>query len=116
MCPGEPLFIPRLDLEERIFGAIRDQVLTPDHVAYAVERALGLVERKLGRAEPPLSVSARARLAEIEGDLAALRRVGERTGRSVAGLVAELEAERAAAPGGAGQEPAGRRHRAAAPP
>jgi hypothetical protein len=97
ICPGEPLFVPRTALEERISGALREQVLTPDHIGYAVERALGLAAAALRRPAAPvarLSASARRRVAEIDEDLAALRRVGDRTGRSVAALVAELQAER----------------------
>jgi hypothetical protein len=92
--------VPRVALEERIFGAIRDRILVPEHVLYVVERALGLVREGLDREahRSPLSASARARLEEIDEELATLRRVAERTGHAerVADLLAELLAERAA--------------------
>lgn len=90
------LTVRRAALEERIFGAIRDRILVPEVVAYAVEKALSLVEARLRRDARGPSAAERARLAEIEDELATLRRMAER-GRAgqVAQLVEELEAERA---------------------
>jgi len=51
---GSDLTVPRVALEERIFGAIRDRILVPEHVAYVVERAMGVVEERLqGRTPAP---------------------------------------------------------------
>lgn len=103
---AERLLVPRLELEGRIFEAVRERVLTPEGVAFAVERALGLVEAELRAPAPTLVREARARLVEVEADLAALRRVGDRTGRSVAALVAELETERTTILAAAARPPA----------
>jgi len=35
--------VPRLELEERVFGAIRERVVGPEAVAEAVEHAMALV-------------------------------------------------------------------------
>ena len=88
------LMVPRKALEERIFGALRDRILVPENVAYAVEKALGLVKRQL-RSELGPTAAERARLAELDEELSALRRLAERGRRvEVAPLIRELEAER----------------------
>ena len=56
------LRVPRPALEDRIFGAIREQVFTPANVQYAVERALGIVRERLAGEDPERD---RRRLAEI---------------------------------------------------
>jgi len=89
------LTVARSALEERIFGAIRERILVPDAVAYAVERALSHVRSELAESVTADTTHG-ARLAEIEEELALLHRVAGRTGREwqVRALVAELEAER----------------------
>lgn len=67
------LAVPRLALEERIFGALHDRILTPENLDYVIGRALGTVEREL-RSAPP-DPSRAARLVEIDEELAALRRL-----------------------------------------
>lgn len=94
------LTVRRTALEDRIFGAIRERILVPEVVACAVARAADLVSAQLAAPEPePAEV--RARLAEIDEELATLRRVASRSGRprELARVVAELEAERASVTG-----------------
>ena len=77
------------DRLERVFTALRDQ-LTPETILYAIESAAALVAEALDAPE----LAPDPRLAELESELAALRRLGGQ-GREVAHLIAELEAERA---------------------
>jgi DNA invertase Pin-like site-specific DNA recombinase len=93
VCSND-LLVPRGALEERIFGAIRNQILVPDVVAYAVEKTIEYVEADLR--EEPSDSSLAARLAEIEEELKTLGRAAARVGLTaqVAQLVAALEAER----------------------
>jgi hypothetical protein len=66
------LRVARADLEARVFGAIRERILVPEHVAYAVERALGLVAEGLrGKARAPRR-EVRVRLVEIDEERARL--------------------------------------------
>jgi hypothetical protein len=88
--------VPRTALEERIFGAIRERILVPNVVAFAVKRAVDLVREGVASEARGPSAQARARLAEIGEELATLRRLAERgRARQVAMLVADLERERA---------------------
>ncbi len=99
------LTVQRRALEDRIFGAIRERILVPEVVARAVETAADLVSAQLAapEAEP---ADVRDRLAEIDDELATLRRVAARSGRlrELGRVVAELEAERASLAGTAGRE------------
>ena len=68
VCPST-LLVPRLALEERIFGAIRERILVPDVVAYAVEHALAIVAAELAPApERARRGSARAPRRDRRGD------------------------------------------------
>src|SRR5262249_53923191 len=91
------LRVARIELEQRVFGAIRERILVPEAVLYAVERSMGLVAEKLdAKTRTPARVHYE-RLAEIEEELRTLRRLAERgRAREVARLVADLENERAA--------------------
>jgi len=96
---GNAQRVPRTELEERIFGAIRERILVPEMVLYTVERALVLVDAGLRDRADRLDhhhLRDDGRLDEIEEELATLRRMAER-GRApaVAPLMAELEQERA---------------------
>jgi hypothetical protein len=86
--------VHRADLESRIFGAIRERILVPDVVVYAVQRALELVHDEFSARD--LS-SARSRLIEIAAELENLARFAALTGRvdEAVRLFAELERERA---------------------
>ncbi len=64
---GNEVRVHRTDLEDRILGAIRETVLTPENVLYTVDRALEKVRRQL--AEPTELTTDRARLAEIDAEL-----------------------------------------------
>jgi hypothetical protein len=46
------LAVPGAALEARIFGTIRDRVLTPENIRYTIERALGIVREALDGADP----------------------------------------------------------------
>src|SRR5262249_42089423 len=46
VCPSE-LRVARVDLEDRIYGVIRDRVLTPENVRVVIERALAIVRARL---------------------------------------------------------------------
>ena len=95
VCPSD-LAVPRTALEERIFGAMRERILVPEFVAYTLDQAIGLAADELQDEPREIASEQAARLAEVEDDLATLRRVAARTGRAgqVAQLVGELEAER----------------------
>ena len=88
------LTVPRVTLEERIFGAIRDRILVPDVVTYATTRAVEKVAERLEGAKP---VDLSERLSEIADELSTLRRIASRSSRpsDVGRLIAELEHERA---------------------
>ena len=85
--------VPRADLEGRVFGAIRDRILVPEHVVYFVE---GMLEQSRLLVEDVDPGALRKRLREIETELASLARFAARTGRvdEAVALNAELEAER----------------------
>jgi site-specific DNA recombinase len=88
------LRIRREALEDRILGTIRDRVLILEHLALAVQHALKRVADGLRLENPAAS---RARLAEIERELANLVRFAAKTGKTeeATELYAELDAERA---------------------
>jgi hypothetical protein len=89
------LVVPRRELEDRVLGAVTQRVLTPENVQYAAEQAVGLALRELSDGARPAPAET-ARLAEIEEEVATLRRVAERRGNApqVARLIADLEHER----------------------
>jgi DNA invertase Pin-like site-specific DNA recombinase len=92
VCPST-LRVARTDLEARVFGAIRDQVLVPDGVAYAVQCAVDALAEAMNREDPR---QVRARLREIDKELANLARFVAKTGKvdAAAAHYAELDAER----------------------
>ena len=74
--------MPRLVLEERVFGAIRDRILVPEVALYAVEKALAIVRAELTPKPERLDSARAARLAEIEAEIDTLRRLAARPGRA----------------------------------
>jgi hypothetical protein len=60
------LLVRQFDLEGRIVGAIRDRVLTPENVAYAVDRAVEIIR---SRCQPNDHGTIRSRLSELETQL-----------------------------------------------
>jgi len=91
---GNAMRVPQPELEARVFGAIRDQVLVPDVVAYAVQCAIDAFTEAMQKDDPR---QARARLREIDRELANLARYVAKTGKvdAAAAQYAELDAERA---------------------
>src|SRR5690606_5457582 len=87
------LRVPRAELEKRIFGAIRERVLTPENVRYAVARALGIVRERLAGEDPERD---RKRLAELEVQIERAVELAVRTGGIEAATrrVEALEAEK----------------------
>ena len=106
-CPNE-IRARRADLEARVLGAIEEQILVPEHVAYAVERALEIIRAQVDGAEDRRQDD-EARLDEIEVEIDNLIELTARTGASdrIAGQIAEREREAAeikARLGAAGEE------------
>ncbi len=93
VCQSD-LRVARLRLEERVLGAVRDRILVPELVLYAAERAMELVAAEIRRDDPSAD---RARLREIDQELANLARFAAKTGRvdAAAELYRELQIERA---------------------
>lgn len=87
------LRVAAADVESRVLGAIREQILVPEHIAYAVERALARSAELLASDG---AENARARLPEVEREIANVTRFAAKTGRvdEAADLYAELSAER----------------------
>ena len=73
-------------------GAIRDEVLVPDVVAYAVQCAIDAFTEAMQKEDPR---QVRARLREIDKELANLARFAAKTGKvdAAAAQYAELDAE-----------------------
>jgi DNA invertase Pin-like site-specific DNA recombinase len=90
---GNAMRVPQPELEARVFGAIRDQVLVPDVVAYAVQCTIDAFTEAMQREDPR---QARERIHEIDKELANLARYVAKTGKVDAGAAhyAELDAER----------------------
>lgn len=89
--------IDRAELEGRLLGAIRERILTPERVAYVLERAVARVRARLV-GEGPTGERDRARLVEIDRALEQLVRQVARLGE-VEGFdetVTALRSERAA--------------------
>jgi site-specific DNA recombinase len=85
--------VDRADLENRVLTALRDSVLTPENVAYAVDRALAL----LAEGASPIDHEAdRRRLAEIVTESENATRLAVKTGSidAVATILGELGRER----------------------
>jgi len=82
------------ELEARVLGAIRTQVLVPNAVAYVVERAVALVQQR--RADPGLGAK-QARLAELPQEIERLVALAMRVEGldEIAAHLAALKAERA---------------------
>ena len=91
---GNALRIGRSELESRILGAVRERILVPEVVLYAVQRTLELVRHEVTGHDPSAD---RDRLREIESELGNLARFAAKTGNveEAAGLYAELDRERA---------------------
>ena len=91
------LRVSRGDLETRILGAIRNEVLTPERARFVVEEAVAIVQRELATVDEVNDADG-ARLAEVNTELRNLIRLAAKLGDldEHAQLVAELRAERAA--------------------
>jgi len=87
------LRLARVELEARVLGACRERILTPEGLLYAVDRAVAIVRERRRGLDPS---AIKARLEEIERELANLRRFAAKTGRidEAADLHGELDAER----------------------
>lgn len=92
---GNDLVAPRAEVEERILGALRSEILTPDVIGYVIEEALGLTRRELGADD---SEGDRGRLAALDAEIENATRLAVRTGQveGVVRVLAELEADRRA--------------------
>jgi site-specific DNA recombinase len=95
---GSTLRVDRLALEERIFGALRLSVLTPENVRYAVRRTLEELRRMAGA---DLQEGGHRRLAQIEVEIERAVEIAVQTGgleaatRKLDALRAEQEEIRA---------------------
>ncbi|HME71649.1 MAG TPA: zinc ribbon domain-containing protein [Myxococcota bacterium] len=87
------LRIAQQELETRFLRGMQEQILVPDLVLYAVEKALDLAQV---RAAEPRASSDRARLAEVETEIEHLVRLAARLGHLDAHerVLDELERER----------------------
>jgi hypothetical protein len=85
--------VDRVELEERVLTALRDHVLTPENVAYAVEQAMELLRQ---RVKPADHAKARKRLEEIEAESRNATRLAAKTGKidAVVSILEELRQER----------------------
>lgn len=95
---ASPLIVSRTELEERVLGAVTERILTPENLAYVIDKACQRVEEELALARSaPEPEAARARLAELASEADRAARLIVRGGLAAqAGeqLLAELEAER----------------------
>ena len=66
------------ELEERVLGAVRDRILIPENVAYAVERALEIVRARL---VPSDFDGDQKRLADLETKIERAVDLADRDGR-----------------------------------
>ena len=89
---GNGLRIPRAELEARVLGAIREQILVPEHAMYVIQRAL---ERARERAGHDGSLE-RARLREVDSQIQNLIALAANLGSvdEVADRIRLLKAER----------------------
>ncbi|HME70686.1 MAG TPA: hypothetical protein VKM54_12585, partial [Myxococcota bacterium] len=87
------LRIAQQELETRFLRGVQKQILVPDLVLYAVEKALDLAHV---RAAEPRTSADRARLAEVETEIEHLVRLAARLGHLDASerVLGELERER----------------------
>ena len=94
VCASD-LVVARQELEERVVGAVRERILTPANVAYAVERALAIVRRELAQDDP---AQAEARLAALDVQIERAVDLAVATGRIEAATrkIGSLRAEREA--------------------
>jgi len=99
------LRVPRTALEDRILGAIREQILVPEIIARTTKRVLEKVAAGLRKANPG---TLHKRLSEIDRELANLTRLAARTGDvdEIADHYAELVRERASLQGRVAARPA----------
>ena len=82
------------ELEERIFGAIEEQVLNPDHVAYVIEQAQAEAEQDQGQGAEQAAVRVTAISKQIDRLVKLAERAGdiEEIGARIDALAAEREA------------------------
>jgi DNA invertase Pin-like site-specific DNA recombinase len=88
------LRVPRAAVEERVLGAIRDRVLTPENVAYATRKAMEILRE---RVRPTHGQHAgQMRLREIEVEIQNAIRLAARLGNveEVSRFIGDLEQER----------------------
>ena len=87
------LVVARTDLEDRVLGAVRERILTPENLTYAVEKALDIVGEKLATRDLGAD---RKRLLEIEAQLDRAARLAVKTGgiEAATRIIGELDAER----------------------
>ena len=85
--------IPRVELEARVLGAIREQILVPDHAMYVVQRALEQARERAGQD----GALERARLSEVDLQIQNLVALAANLGSvdEVADRIRALKAERA---------------------
>jgi len=83
------LRIAREELENRVLGAVQDQILVPENLAYLVESALKAAER------PGERERLQAELGAVEGKIARLVRLAEETDEhgEIRDRLAEVKAE-----------------------
>jgi DNA invertase Pin-like site-specific DNA recombinase len=90
------LIVDRTALEERVFGTLRDRILTPETLRYTVEKALGIVESELAedRAERDQAAdveSIREQLAQIHLEAERLVRLFAQGGLAERAAKADFE-------------------------
>ena len=92
VCASE-LLVARDELEARVLGVIRDEVLTPGNVAYATERALAIIRE---RTESDDTHEAEARHAELSPQIERLVKLAATAGdvEEIGEQLAQLRAER----------------------
>jgi DNA invertase Pin-like site-specific DNA recombinase len=90
---GNGIQVPRAELEARVLGAIREQILVPDHAMYVVQRALEQARERAGHD----GVLERARLSEVDLQIANLVALAANLGSvdEVADRIRTLKMERA---------------------
>jgi hypothetical protein len=76
------LRVAATEVDACVLGAIRERILAPEGVVYAVERALAIVAAELAPAPERLDAERAARLADLDAELETLRRMAERPGRA----------------------------------
>ena len=90
---GNGLRVPRAELEARVLGAIREQILVPEHAMYVIQRALEQARERAGHD----GTLERARLSEVDLQIQNLVALAANLGSvdEVADRIRILKAERA---------------------